>query len=83
MKTLRPIPTNPYQKFRHDLELESPRAAYWLESMVYGMMTQLDGMTEDTALELAYKIVLQDANPSNLQSAIDRCEIGRVCPTDP
>jgi len=31
--------------------------------MVYGMMAQVDDMTEDTALELACKIVLQDPNP--------------------
>ena len=61
MAVLRPIATTPYQQFRYDLEKESPRAAYWLESMVYGMMAQMDGMTEDTALELAVKIVLHPA----------------------
>jgi hypothetical protein len=60
----KPLPRNPYEIFRQDLFEESPRAAYWLESMVFGMMAQMDGMTEDTALELACKIVLQDVNPS-------------------
>ena len=55
-----PLPTNRYEKFRRDLESESPRAAYWLERMVFGIMAQVDGMTEDTAPELACKIVLQE-----------------------
>jgi hypothetical protein len=62
MAILRPLPTNPYEQFRRDLEAESPRAAYWLESMVFGILAQMDGMTEDTALELACKIVLAKPN---------------------
>jgi hypothetical protein len=64
---LRPIPRNPYEVFRYSLEKESPRAAYWLESMVFGMMAQIDGITEDTALELACKILL--ANPGKTNTA--------------
>jgi hypothetical protein len=60
-KAIRPIPTNHYEQFRYKLFEESPRAAYWLESMVFGMMAQMDGMTEDTALELACKIVAHPA----------------------
>jgi hypothetical protein len=56
----KPLPTNQYQQFRYKLFEESPRAAYWLESMIFGMMAQVDGVDEDTALELACKIVLQD-----------------------
>ena len=66
MKVLRPLPTTPYEQFRYNLELESPRAAYWLESMVFGLMAQVDGITEDTALELACKIVLQDTKPEGV-----------------
>jgi hypothetical protein len=69
MKTARPPATNQYQEFRYSLEQESPRAAYWLEAMVFGIMAQLDGMTEDTALELACKIVAHTANPGELHSA--------------
>ena len=58
----KPLATNPYRAFRQDLESESTRSAYWLESMLFGLMAQVDDMTEDTALELACKIVLQDAN---------------------
>lgn len=61
-KVLKPVPTNPYQEFRYKLFEESPRAAYWLESMVFGMMAQVDDMTEDTALELACKIILTKPN---------------------
>ena len=61
---LKPLPTNAYEQFRYSLFEESPRAAYWLESMVFVIMAQLDGMKEDTALELACKIVLRDANPN-------------------
>jgi hypothetical protein len=57
---LKPLPVNEYEQFRYKLFEESPRAAYWLESMVYGLMAQCDGMTEPAALELACKIVLQD-----------------------
>jgi hypothetical protein len=57
-KILRPLATTPYEQFRHSLEKESPRAAYWLESMIYGLLAQVDDMTEDRALELACKIVL-------------------------
>jgi hypothetical protein len=66
---LRPLPRNPYEIFRRDLEKESPRAAYWLESMIYGMMAQMDGMTEETALELACKIVAGPTNPSQANTA--------------
>ena len=57
----RPIPTNHYQQFRYSLEMECPRAAYWLESMVFGLMAQVDDMTEDKALELACKILAHPA----------------------
>jgi hypothetical protein len=63
---LRPIPRNPYEIFRYNLEKESPRAAYWLESMIFGIMAQVDGMTEDVALELACKILL--ANPGKVNT---------------
>jgi hypothetical protein len=62
--TAKLLPTNAYQEFRYKLFDESPRAAYWLESMVFGMMAQVDDMTEDTALELACKIVLQNRTGS-------------------
>ena len=58
---LKPIATTPYQQFRQNLYAESPRGAYWLESMVYGLMAQVDGMTEEVALELACKIVAYPA----------------------
>jgi hypothetical protein len=60
-KTVTPLPANPYEQFRYRLFDECPRAAYWLEAMVFGIMAQMDGMTEDAALELACKIV---ANPA-------------------
>jgi hypothetical protein len=64
MATLaKPLPINEYQQFRYQLFEESPRAAYWLESMVFGIMAQMDGMSEDTALELACKIVAHPAAP--------------------
>src|SRR5687768_9689453 len=83
-KVLRPLPTTPYQQFRYDLESESPRAAYWLESMVFGLMAQVDDMTEDTALELACKIILRDANPSTSQHSATRtrAKLERM-PADP
>jgi spore coat protein U-like protein len=56
----RPQPANQYQEFRYQLYSESPRAAYWLESMVYGLMAQT-GVAEDTALELVCKIVAHPA----------------------
>ena len=66
LASAKPLPRTPYEIFRQALFEESPRAAYWLESMVFGMMAQVDDMTEDTALELACKIVLQDrATPGN------------------
>jgi hypothetical protein len=65
----RPLPTNPYEQFRHKLFEESPRAAYWLESMIFGMMAQMDDMTEDRALELACKIVLAKPNGATQRAA--------------
>ena len=62
-KLLKPLPLTPYDVFRRDLESECPRAAYWLESMIFGIMAQMDDMTEERALELACKIVLK-ANTS-------------------
>lgn len=59
------IARTPYEQFRYNLETENPRAAYWLESMVYGMMAQIDGMTEDGALELACNIVAGPTRPEN------------------
>ena len=64
MAIARPLATNPYEKFRYDLERESPRAAYWLEAMVFSIMAQVDDMTEDRALELACKIVAGPAKPA-------------------
>jgi hypothetical protein len=63
MAVYKPLPVNAYEQFRLELFEESPRAAYWLESMVYGLMAQCDGMTEPAALELVCKIVLQRATP--------------------
>ena len=60
--TGKPIPNNPYEEFRRALEQESPHAAYWLESMIFGILAQMDGMTEAGALELACKIVSHPAN---------------------
>jgi len=61
MATVKPLPATPYQQFRYNLEQESPRAAYWLESMVFGIMAQVDDVTEETALELACKIIAHRA----------------------
>jgi len=66
---LRPLATNPYQQFRYNLEKECPRAGYWLESMIFGLMAQVDEMTEEAALELACKIVAYDAPKPKRQAA--------------
>ena len=64
MAVHRPLARNEYEEFRYSLEKESPRAAYWLESMIFALLAQIDGMTEDAALELACNIVACKANPS-------------------
>jgi hypothetical protein len=64
-----PQPANQYQEFRSHLYSESPRAGYWLESMVYGLMAQVDGMTEDAALELVCGILVHPAKPAPVIAA--------------
>jgi hypothetical protein len=56
----RPIPTNQYEEFRYRLFDESPRAAYWFESMVFGIMAQT-GVDETAALELVCRILIHPA----------------------
>jgi hypothetical protein len=68
----KPLPVNEYQQFRYQLFEESPRAAYWLESMVFGIMAQMDDITEDTALELACKIVAHDRPPPQVIAVTER-----------
>lgn len=60
-KAVKPLPVTAYECFRDDLEQESPRAAFWLYAMQYGIMAQT-GMDEPAALELACKIVLHPAH---------------------
>ena len=79
-KLLRPQPTNVYEKFRLDLERESPRAAYWLEAMIFSLMAQVDDMTEDRALELACKIVAGPTNPSQATQRAGRRVIAERMP---
>jgi hypothetical protein len=52
-------PFSSYRIFREKLINESPKAAIWLQYMVYGIMTQREDLTEDDALEIVCKILLR------------------------
>jgi hypothetical protein len=67
----KPLPTTAYERFRDNLEQESPRAAFWLYAMQYGIMAQT-GLDEPAALELACKIVAGPQQPPSPRSRLNR-----------
>lgn len=46
-----------FEEYRARLFVESPKAAYLLESMIYGLMAQIDGLNEKDALEIVCRII--------------------------
>jgi hypothetical protein len=59
---------NRFEEYRERLWVESPKASCWLQSMVFGLMAQIDGLNENDALELVCKIIAYQSKETAARS---------------